>query len=282
VLDRRLIVVTGKGGVGRSALTAALAIRAARRGRRVLAMALSDGPGLAAHLRVESFGYDPRSVRPGLDLLAVEPTAALDEYLRLQLHIPRLGPASRAFRVLADTVPGIRDTVVIGKAIFEATSGRWDLIVADGPPIGQILSYLRAPSTIQGLVPAGRVERQSAWMREVLEDPAQTAVVMATLAEELPVLETLEALEALEAESLTTVAEVVVNRLLPDLDVAPGLLESAEPGPERDAARLHCALRSAQQQWLERLPAGPRLPYLFGVFTPGEVAARLADLWEAA
>jgi anion-transporting ArsA/GET3 family ATPase len=281
LVDRRLVVVTGKGGVGRSALAAALAIRAARRGRRVLAMAMTDGAGLAAHLRVDALDYRPRTVRTGLDALAIDPAAGLDEYLRLQLHLPRIGPMTRAFHVLADTVPGIRDTVVIGKAIYEAAGGDWDLVVADGPPIGQVMSYVRAPATIQSLVPAGRVERQASWMREVLEDPAHTGLVMVTLAEELPVSETLEALDALRSEAPISRAELVVNRLIPDLDTAPGVLEAAPPGPAGDAARLHCRLRAAQQEWLERLPEATRLPYLFGVFTPGEVSARLADLWEA-
>jgi anion-transporting ArsA/GET3 family ATPase len=280
VLDRRLLVVTGKGGVGRSALTAALAIRAARQGRRVLAMALDRGIGLAAHLRGDGADYRPRTVRPGLELLSVEPVTALDEYLRLQLHLPRFGPVTRAFRVLADTVPGIRDTVVIGKAIFEATRDRWDLVVADGPPIGQMMSLLRAPTTIQSLVPAGRVERQAAWMRSVLEDPAQTGLIVVTLAEELPMSETAEALAALDAEPVASAAGIVVNRLLPPLEVLPSDVEAASPGPQREAARLHLALQRSQHRWLEHLPSATRLPYLFGIFTPAEVAARLADVWE--
>ncbi len=279
MLDRRLIIVTGKGGVGRSALTAALAVRAARTGRKVLAMAMTDGIGLAAHLRVEELRYRPRTIRPGLEALAVDPAVSLDEYLRLQLHLPTFGPAGKAFQVLADTVPGIRDTVVIGKATFEASRDEWDLVVADGPPIGQMLSYLRAPATIEGLVPSGRVERQAAWMRGLLEDPSHTGLVMATLAEELPVTETLQALADLEREQLIDIAEVVVNRLLPNLEVEADQLIDAPPGPAKDAATLHCGLRRSQQTWLEQLPPATRLPHLFGVFTPGEVTARLADLW---
>ena len=243
---------------------------------------MTDGIGLAAHLRVEELRYRARTVRPGLDAMAIDPAISLDEYLRLQLHLPTFGPAGRAFQVLADTVPGIRDTVVIGKVIYEANREEWDIVIADGPPIGQMISYLRAPATIESLVPSGRVERQASWMRRLLEDPGHTALVMATLAEELPVTETLEALDDLDREHLVDVAEVVVNRLLPDLDVTAGQLVDAPAGPARDAATLHCGLRRSQQAWLERLPPATLLPHLFGVFTPGEVAARLADLWEEA
>ena len=211
--------------------------------------------------------------------LAVDPAVALDEYLRLQLKLPSFGPASRAFAVLADTVPGVRDTVVIGKVLYEAVRGDWDLVVADGPPIGQIGSYLRAPAVIKGLVPSGRVERQAAWMTEALEDPEQTAIVLATLAEELPVIETLEAIDALDEEGYTASTSLVVNRVLPD-DLPAATVDALDQGPTREAALLHSGLVASQTALMERLPDAPTLPFLFGVHTPGEVAVRLADLWE--
>jgi len=277
VLDRRLVILTGKGGVGRSALTAALGIRAARAGRRALVVGMTDGLGLATHLTGGDLRYRPGEVRPGLWAMAVDPTAALDEYLRRELHLPRLGPMTGAFRVLAATVPGIRDVVVMGKVIDEARRPDWDLVIADGPPVGQITSYLRAPSVIQDLVPTGRVEEQAAGLREFLEDPARTEVVLVTIAEELPVVETLEAAAAIEEERLACVGSVVVNRVLPlDGPDPAGLPE----GPEREAALLHAALCTGQRVWLDRLPDAVRLPYLFGLLTPTESAARLADLWD--
>jgi hypothetical protein len=102
-----------------------------------------------------------------------------------------------------------------------------------------------------------------------------------TLAEERPVTETLDALDTLRKESPVAGFDLVVNRLIPDLDADPGILDAAPPGPAAEAARHHCRLRATQQGWLEHLPDATPLPYLFGVFTPGEVAARLADLWEA-
>jgi anion-transporting ArsA/GET3 family ATPase len=280
VLDRRLVIVTGKGGVGRSALTAALGIRAARTGRRTLVIGMVDGLGLAGHLTGGELGYRPAEVRPGLWAMAIDAAAALDEYLRRELRVPRLGPMTGAFRVLADTVPGIRDIVVMGKVIHEARRPDWDVVIVDGPPTGQIVSYLRAPGTIQRLVPSGRVEHQAARLRGYLEDPSACCVVLVTIPEELPVTETLEAQQTICQERLTGVAALVANRVLPDLT---GPSPADRPaGPDREAAALHEALVLGQRFWLEQLPGAAQLPYLFGLLTPAETAARLADVWEVA
>ncbi len=280
MLDRRLLLVTGKGGSGRSAVSAALAIRAARSGRRVLAVAMTEAGGLAGHFGVQQLRYQPERVHAGVWALAIERSAALDEYLHLQLRVPKaapMGAVARGLSVFVDTVPGIRDVITIGKVLYETRSGSWDLVIADAPPTGQIMSYLRAPGTIASLVPAGRVQSQAAQMQATLSDAETTGLVMVALPEELPVAETVDALTDLAGEPLVDVAAVAANRVLPAL----GRLKTRTlpEGAHREAYELHRGLQIAQQEWLDRLPAGPRLPYLFGLLTPGEVAARLADEW---
>lgn len=282
ILDRRLVVVTGKGGVGKSAVAAAAALHAAKHGRRVLVVGMSEGAGLAAHLRVGRLGPEPTRVRPGLDAMTIDPAAALDEYLRLRIKVPRLGLMTRAFRVLAETVPGIRDTVVIGKVIYDATRGDWDLVVADAPPTGQILSYLRAPATIESLVPSGRVREQAGWMRASLRDPEATGLLIIATPEELPVAETQETLAALESEDLVTVCGVVANRVVPALAITANRISAEPPGPRRDAAELHRDMRRVQEEYLAALTPDLTFPLLFGLRTPGEVASRLSEMWEGA
>jgi anion-transporting ArsA/GET3 family ATPase len=282
MLERRLLIVTGKGGVGRSALSAAAALHAAKHGRRVLAIAMTDPVGLGAHLRVPTLGPDVVVVRPGLNALAVDPAAALDEYLRLRLKVPRFGPATRAFRVLAETVPGIRDTVVMGKILYEAGRDKWDLVVADAPPTGQVMSYLRAPATIESLVPSGRVKEQSAWMRNTLADPGLTGLMIAATPEELPVAEAVETLSTLTAEGLVGVAGVVANRVLPPLAIAADRIALEPAGPRRAAAALHLEVETAQRTHLARLRPDITFPLLFGLRTPGEVASQLSELWDGA
>ncbi len=279
MLHKRLLIVTGKGGVGKSALVAALALRAALDGKRVLAMAMTEDSGLAVHLGMERLTYRPRPIRSGLDAMVIERPAALNEYLEVQIGIPKiaqLGPAARAFDALASTAPGIREVITIGKVLYEARKGTWDLIVADGPPTGQIVSHLKAPTTVAHLVGAGRVLDQTGWMIRLLRDQAATGLVVVTMPEELPVTETLESLDTISSDSLISIEPIVINRTLDPLE---GALNRLRKGPAKQAALLHRALYEEQQRWISQLPPGPHIPYLFGLHTPPEVSARIADLW---
>jgi anion-transporting ArsA/GET3 family ATPase len=285
VIERSLIIVSGKGGVGKSAVSAAIALLAQRAGKKVLVLAMSPGPGLAAHLGIGSLDYEPIEVRPGLYAAAIDRAKALTEYLQAQMGVPRMarfGPLARAFDALASTAPGIREVITMGKVLYEVRQRRWDLVVADAPPTGQIGSHLVAPRTVADLVPTGRIKGQAGWMDAILGDPERSGLLLVTLAEELPVNETRETLAWLDEHPVIDVLPPVVNRVLPKLEVTAATMRRLEPGPVHDAAQLHRSLYVGQQEWLDELPPGPRLPYLFGLNTPGEVAVRLSDLLESA
>lgn len=283
MLDAKLLLVSGKGGVGKSAVAAALAISAARTGRRVLAIAMTGHLGLAAHLRVDALPYDPVEVRPGLYGAAVDRAHALDEYLKLQLPLSQVAPTkqlTRALGVLVDTAPGIREIITMGKPIFEVWRGGWDLVVADAPPLGQLMSYVNAPATIRDLVPSGMVQQEALQIAETLADPDASGLILVTTAAELPVIETSEALAVLADTETVALAGTLTNRVLDSGGFTEDDLVDVSAGPLLDAARLQLGLEQSQAAWLEQLPAGPRLPFLFGLLTPGEVAARLADVLE--
>lgn len=283
MLDRKLIFVSGKGGVGKSAVTTSLALLAARRGLRVLVVGMVEGIGVASHFGIDRLTYAPYHAHPGIDALAVYRDEALDEYLRLQLHVPRATPTkvlTRALNVLAETAPGIREIVTLGKPVFEMWKGEYDLVLVDAPALGQLFSYLRAPNTIADLVPAGPIQRQANRMRDALVDVATTSMVLVTTPEELPVLETVETLDQLEVEPVITLAATVSNRVLPELEVSARAVRDLPEGPHRGAAIHHQALVDQQKRWMEVMPNGFRLPYLFGLRTAGEVAERLADEWD--
>ncbi|MFQ5555008.1 MAG: ArsA family ATPase [Acidimicrobiia bacterium] len=282
MLDRKLLLISGKGGVGKSAVTASLALRASRLGKTVLAIGLVDGIGLAAHLGAEERSYEPHEVHPGIHTFTVDRARTLDEYLKIQLPVPRSAPTrqlSRALDVLVETAPGVREIVSMGKPIFEVWKASYDIVLVDAPPLGQLLSYLRAPLTISDLVSSGTIHHQAEEMRLTLADPEATGLLLVTTAEELPALETTEALEVLGAEGLCVLAGLVVNRVLPPLDVV-GDLAALPDGPHRAAAMLHAGLHEDQDHWRSTLPDHDTLPFLFGVLTPGEVSARLADVWD--
>lgn len=284
MLDRRLLLVSGKGGVGKSAVTAALAIVAARRGKRVLALAMTDRIGLSAHLGFEALTYEPTRIRPGLYAASVDRSQALDEYLGLQLSIARSLPTrqlSNALSVLADTAPGIREIVTMGKPVFEVWREEWDLVITDSPPLGQLQSYLGAPETITGLVPTGAVREQASRLEATLSDPAVSSLLLVTIPEELAVQETREAIAHIDATRQVLIAGVVANRVLEPLDVSGAVIADTPDGPPRAAGMLHTGLVDAQAIWLEALPNDPRLPFLFGFHAPVEVAERLAEICES-
>jgi anion-transporting ArsA/GET3 family ATPase len=279
MLDKRLILVSGKGGVGKSAVAAGLALLAQRRGLRVLAMEMASPGGLSAHFGTGPLAFEPREIRPGLHAMQMVRSDALLEYLALQVGIrgmSRLGPLARAFDALATAAPGIREIITIGKALWEVREDRWDVVIADAPPTGQIGSYLRAPVTISELVPTGRVRSQADYMRDTLRDPDLTELILITLPEELPVTETEETLRWLDKEEVAAAPTLIANRVLEELTDP-----DTPPGAVGEAARLHRSLWAEQQEWLAKLPTQHSLPYFFGLFTPGEVAAHMADQFEA-
>ncbi len=282
VLDRRLLIVSGKGGVGKSAVTAALARLASTDGQSVLAVALTDSSGLGAHLGLQRLDHEPVSAAGRVEAMAVDRVRALDEYLRLQLHLPAAAPLSQVtklFGVLVDTVPGVREIISMGKPVQDVWAESHDLVVVDAPPLGQLFSYLSAPEAIARLVPSGNVREQASRMRETLCDREQTGLVLVTTLEELPIAETDEALSRAESTGVVDVAAVVANRVLEPLGVAESAVRSLPPGPVGDAARLHHRLAADQARWAEVAAPEVTLPYFFGDIAAPEVAESIAACW---
>ncbi len=268
-------LISGKGGVGKSVVTAAKARIAARSGKRVLALSMLPGGGLGAHLGLSDVEPTPTLGVDGVSVAEIRRPHALEEYLRLNSPVPivvGLAKAVTFFDALATTAPGVREIITIGKVIHEAESGQWDLVVVDCAPTGQFSSYLNAPDTISQLVPAGRIRKQSDKIRDFLADHASITYV--SLPEELPVVETLAAM----AEDVPCeLSAVIFNRLLAPLPVA------APPGDTAlaQAAQLQDAIVRQQAHWMAQLPASFYLPFLFGASDPMEVSDLLTDVLEA-
>jgi hypothetical protein len=183
----------------------------------------------------------------------------------------RFGPFARAFDALATAAPAIREIVTMGKILWEVREERWDMVIVDAAPTGQIASYLRAPKSISELVATGRIRSQADWMASTLADRSATRMILVTLAEELPTTETRETLAWVEETKVVHRPTIVTNRLLEEVTV------KTPVGVGGDMVTLHKSLWSEQQRWLEELPPDLTLPYLFGLFTPGEVAAHISD-----
>jgi anion-transporting ArsA/GET3 family ATPase len=219
--ERRLHFVVGKGGVGKTTVTAALALLFARAGRRTLAIEMEDAGRLAALLGAGSPGKGLQEVESGLHVLAVDGRAALEEYLGMIIPVKRLLAtifSSRIYQYFVAAAPGLKELMTVGKIWYEATRHeggreRWDAIVVDAPATGHSLQYLRMPQAARDTFGAGLVQREAARIVDLLQDARTTAVHVVTLAEEMPVSETLEAHAQLTGMLGLPLGFVIVNRL---------------------------------------------------------------------
>lgn len=220
LLDRHLVFVTGKGGVGKTTVAAALAHLAARSGRRVLVCEMDAKDALAAAFDTGPLTFEPREVEPNLFAMAMNTEDSLREYLRLFVRVPflgRIGPLARTFDFVADAAPGVKEILAVGKLCYEARERHYDLVVVDAEATGHIVAQIGAPRVIGELVKIGLVHDQTEWMLDILDDPERTAVVVTTTPEEMPVTESLELLDRLEETTGVRASVVVANRVLPAL-----------------------------------------------------------------
>jgi anion-transporting ArsA/GET3 family ATPase len=224
LLDRRLLIVSGKGGVGKTTVAAALAWHGALIGRRVLVCELDAKGDLvnaltgADAVRSRALTFSPREVHPRLHAMVMDPEASLKEYLKINLRIPlvgRIGALSNAFDFLANAAPGVREIVTIGKLAYEVRERHYDLVIADAPASGHVAGLLRAPQAINDLVGVGLIRSQTKWILDILGDPSITGAVVVSTSEELPVTESIELIDRLRTDVAVDPAAVVVNRTLP-------------------------------------------------------------------
>lgn len=304
LLDRALLFVSGKGGVGKTTVAAGLALAAARRGQRVLLCEVDARGDVGAAFETGPVGFVPRAVPDGPSLMALDTEASLREYLRIYLKLPfvtRLGPLARAFDFVATAAPGVREILIVGKLCYEVRERHYDLVVADAAASGHITSQLAAPESIARLVRVGMVRGQTGWMSAMLADPTQTGLVLVATPEEMPVNETLELADRVRSETRVDLAAVVANRVLPELfgyreeetfealarpENRAVLDDIAGPAVGRvlDGTRLAVSLRRRGARHLARLRQGlpaevPMLyvPYLFARSTGLRATRQVAD-----
>lgn len=218
LLDRRLLIVGGKGGTGKSSVAAAIAELSAFRGRRTLLVSADSSPGAAGLFGVTP-NHEAQVVASNLSVLMIEPQESLREFVKLQLGPLGAvsGPVAAAFSFVAEAAPGVAELLLVGKYAEETRSGDWDLVVVDAAASGHLLGELAAPAGVGEIAPIGRLAKETDWVIELLSDESTTGVVNVTLAEEVPVSETLEFVARLHAETPARLAAVVVNRTRPQL-----------------------------------------------------------------
>jgi len=222
LFGREILIVSGKGGTGKSTVAAALATSAARSGRRTLLAEVEGRGEIARTLGIRDPGFDERKAPAGFSVLSITPNPAAREYLHLYVGLDRVNRTLLRSGVLDQLIaaaPGFRDLLTCGK-LYEVTTVRvrdardvgrpvYDLLVVDAPPTGQVTSFLEAPGAFAELIRVGRMKRQAAAISRMLRERAN--VVLVTTLEEMAIVETIDASRSIPAVGVPVVA-VVANR----------------------------------------------------------------------
>ena len=312
LLSRRLIVVTGKGGVGKSVVGASLALAARARGLRALLVEVAAPLEAARLLGGPPSKGDVKQVLPGLSTVNLDPTAVMDEYVRHVVPVELLARrilSSPVYRRFFAAAPGLRELMVLGKImVLEESRARlsrrptWDLVVVDAPATGHGLAFLKVPLAASRAIPIGPVGHNARRVLKLLRDPGRTALVVVAVPEEMAVVEALEfhrlAVEELEVDLAAAVLNGCHERRFSDPEEAEVLrLTAAEArGALAAGVSLPPALRAARRQIRRRrltrlyrgrlkrgLPAPvASLPYLFRERLGREDLELLAERLEAA
>jgi len=284
----RVMIVAGKGGVGKTTVTAVLAVAAARAGASVLIVEVEGKSGLAACFAAPSLEYGEAQLRPGIRARTLTPDEALLEYLedrglrRISKRLVRSG----ALDVVATAVPGMKDILVLGKVKQLEQAADADLILIDAPAAGHAVSFLQSPRGLLDAVRVGPVHAQAAEVTEMLADPRRCRVVLVTHAEETPVNELVDTAFALEERVGIHLGPIVVNAFPTDpgpvvpIDADARLLGIEIPDAEHAALEAATAFRRERHE-LARVQADRlalalpvpqlRLPLVVPELGPAEV-----------
>ncbi len=273
ILDKKLIFVTGKGGVGKTTVATGLAWLAQSLGKKTLICEVEPKGDVANSFECGSTPFSKREVTKQLEAMSMDTEASLREYLKLHLKLPvvgRIGPVAKAFEFVATAAPGVREILTVGKLCWEVKENHYDIVIVDASPTGHIVGQLAAPEAINELVKVGPIRSQTGWMLDILANPSKTGVVIVSTAEEMPVNETLDLSQRIYSETKVKLVGIVVNQVLPELfshqeeelfeklridpyfDKLKGVLKG-DPTPIFDAARLAVTLRRSRASHLERL-----------------------------
>jgi anion-transporting ArsA/GET3 family ATPase len=291
LLDRRLVFVTGKGGVGKSTVATALGVMASRRGLRTIVAELASQERIrrafdqsAPVKEAPPHTFEEVELAENLFTISIDPQLAMEEYLRVKTGaVGQVLGSSRLFNAFAMATPGMRELLSIGK-VWELsqherrTDGAevYDLVIVDSPAAGHGVGILRTPRSFAEIARVGPIAHQAGSIAATIADPSFTAIVAVATAEEMPVNETLWLRDALAAEDLA-IDVTIVNACYPErfsADEAAQLHRAHKRSRSRakraalDAALSERARRHSQREQLERLRDGLRselaeLPYLF-------------------
>ena len=299
VSERRLILVVGKGGVGRSTVAASIAGQLAAQGKKTLLFETNANDRFGSYFDKSPVGTTVTELAPNLSAVNTNPAAALEEYGLMVLKFKSVYEMvfeNRITKAFLRAIPGLDDYAMLGKAWFhteEEKRGRpvWDTVVFDLPASGHSVSMLRIPWVITETVPEGPLTRDARSIKQLLTDPRRTCAIIVTLAEEMPVNEAIELEQKLTAIGIVP-QHVICNQMYPDhfpagspvtkvLDAL--VADPSLPSPLREVtahSQLSRDRRSLNTHYLAELRARAKAPVteLPIIFTPQLSSAQVRSL----
>ena len=302
LLDKRLVIVTGKGGVGKSTVALALALAAARREKRTILCEVASAEHLSHVFHSAEIGYREAEMAENLWAISIDPDESMREYVLLQLKVKAMRDLlfrSRIFTYLAAATPGLRELVTIGK-IWELalddrkvkSARRYDTVIVDAPATGHGVGFLQTPRTFANVARVGPMREQAEALDRFIRDGERTGVAIVAQPEEMPVNETVTLERDLAEEVGIGVDRIFCNGLYPER-FGDDDLDRIAAVAERDDGAVRAACRAAvsearrarsQREQLARLEENceapvTTLPFVFapevGVEEIGELAEEL-------
>jgi len=226
LLDKKLVFVTGKGGVGKSTVSLSLGLAAAARGKRTIVCEVSSQENASRVFRKGEVGFNEVEVAENLWAISIDPDESMREYLLLQLKVRAMRDLlvrSRLFNYLAAATPGLKELVTIGK-IWELAQGdrkvkkgrEYDLVIVDAPATGHGIGFLQTPRTFAGIARVGPIHSQAKELDRFITDHQTTGVAIVSIPEEMPVNESASLEETLRDEVGVAVDRVYMNAMYPE------------------------------------------------------------------
>jgi len=226
LLEKRLLFVTGKGGVGKTTVSVALGLRAAAQGKRAIVCEISAQEHTSKLFHHVDVGFNEVEMEDNLWAISIDPDESMREYVLLQLKVRAMRDLlfrSRAFSYLAAATPGLKELVTIGK-IWELAqldrkvkSGRkYDVVIVDAPATGHGIGFLSTPRTFADIARVGPIHSQAKQLDRLITDAEHTGAVIVSLPEEMPVNESAMLERELRDEVGVTVDRVYMNGVYPE------------------------------------------------------------------
>lgn len=281
IFQKRLLVVAGKGGVGKSTVSAALALIASRLGKRVLVAEIHGSERMSHFFEVPPVGPRITEIRPNLFAVNIQPKDAMREYALMVLRfetVYHLVFENRLVRYFLDAFPGLNELVMLGKVWYHVEERdrhtgrpRWDLVVVDAPPTGHGVFFLEFPTVVLRAIPTGPIAQYAQKYVDLLTDPTRTSLQIVTLPEEMPVKEAIDLRAVVQDQLHIPLGYLFVNavhpplfnaRELEDYELLRRLTDTRDPALSRlfEAAQWQTAHRRSQEEHLSTIRRSLNLP----------------------